>query len=1134
MTFLVSRKTHPGTIRSAAALALSLGWIACVSAPTPAPASTSGYYRYPALRGDSLVFTAEGDLWRVGIQGGVAQRLTTHPGDETHAVFSPDGRTLAFDAEYEGPTEVYTMPADGGRPTRRTYHGGGAETVGWAPDGRLLYSFGRQWEFPDRQMAILNLESQVVEWLPLSQASRGTFDSTGTTFYFTRLPFHGGNVKRYKGGTAENLWRFSRGEAEATPLSADFPGTSRAPMWWENRVYFVTDRDGVMNLWSMDAKGNGLRQHTKHQGWDVKSPTLDRGRIVYQLGADLWQFELASGRDEVIPITLASDFDHQREKWIKKPVDYVTTAHLSTNGDRVVLTARGQVFVAPVGPGRLVSVTHRAEVRYRQARFLPDGKSLLALSDESGEVEFVRLPANGVGRAEPLTTNGTVLRWEGVPSPDGRWLAWSDKDLKLWLYNMTNRETKLLAEAPHANFSDLAWSPDSRWLAYVVPAENQYDQIWLHDTQSGQRTALTDDRVDSHDPTWSPDGKWIYFLSERHLESVVGSPWGARQPEPFFDKMTKIYLAALQKDLRSPFEPPNELHPAAKDKKPGPDKAKDPTPDDVGKEAGAGKAKDATASATGKDTTPARAEAAASTNKAPVVTIVFEALASRVWEVPVPPGNYAQLSMNDKRLFYTSRDSGRGAKTQLQVLEISADDPKPKTLVEDIGSYELSLDGRKLLVRKGDNFQVEDAGASAPAKLEKSLDLKNWVFALDPRAEWRQMFVEAWRLERDYFYDRKMHGVNWPATLQKYSPLVDRVTDRAELNDLIGEMVAELSALHIRTVGGDHREGPDQIRPATLGAKLERDPGRGGWRVEHIYQTDPNYPNKQSPLARPGVNVGVGEVIESINGVDTLSVPHPQALLRNQTGQQVLLRVRPAGSEQSRDVIVKPISAGEEADLRYSEWEYTRRLRVEELGRGELGYVHLRAMGSEDIAQWAREYFPVHRRKGLIIDVRHNRGGNIDSWILGRLLRKAWFYWQPRAGQPTWNMHYAFRGHLVVLCDEFTASDGEAFAEGFKRLGLGKVIGKRTWGGEIWLSASNWLVDRGIATAAEIGVYGPEGQWLIEGHGVEPDIVVDNLPHETFKGRDAQLERAVEHLQSEIRRQPIELPPAPPHPDKSK
>ena len=412
------------------------------------------------------------------------------------------------------------------------------------------------------------------------------------------------------------------------------------------------------------------------------------------------------------------------------------------------------------------------------------------------------------------------------------------------------------------------------------------------------------------------------------------------------------------------------------------------------------------------------------------------------------------------------------------------------------------------------------------------MPLKDWTFRLDPREEWRQMFVEAWRLERDYFYDRGMHGLDWPSIKNKYQVLADRVTDRDELNDVLAQMVGELSALHIFVRGGDNRQGQDRVTPASLGARLARDEAGGGFRVEHIFRSDPDRPERLSPLLKPGVDVDEGDVIDMVNGVPVLSVPDIGFLLRSQAGKQVLLRVKPKGGGAARDTIAVPIAQSAEADLRYDEWEYTRRLAVEQAGGGNVGYVHLRAMGGGDIAQWHRDFYPVFNRDGLIIDVRHNRGGNIDSWILGRLLRKAWFYWQPRVGRATWNMQQAFRGHVVVLCNEETASDGEAFAEGFRRLNLGKVIGTRTWGGEIWLSSSNFLVDRGIATAAETGVYGPEGQWLIEGHGVDPDIIVDNLPHATFKGEDAQLDAAVKYVLEMIKTKPLPVPPPPPYPIK--
>jgi tricorn protease len=381
-----------------------------------------------------------------------------------------------------------------------------------------------------------------------------------------------------------------------------------------------------------------------------------------------------------------------------------------------------------------------------------------------------------------------------------------------------------------------------------------------------------------------------------------------------------------------------------------------------------------------------------------------------------------------------------------------------------------------------------------------------------------------------------LHGVDWKSIRKKYRPLVQRVHSRAELSDLLAQMVSELSALHIFVRGGDFREVPDRIALGSLGAVLERDAEAGGYVVRHVYRNDPDEPDRASPLARPisGRRLRHGDVIEQVNGVDTLSVADLGVPLLNKAGKQVLLRVRPADRGKPRNVIVKPVTTVAAADLRYHEWEYVRRLETEKRGKGEIGYVHLRAMSGGNFTEWAKGYYPVFPRQGLIIDVRDNRGGNIDSWILGRLLRRPWFYWNQRVGRaPMWNMQYAFRGHIVVLVNESTASDGEAFAEGIKRLKLGKVIGTRTWGGEIWLTSSNFLVDRGIATAAEFGVYGPEGAWLIEGHGVEPDVVVDNLPHATFKGKDVQLEAAIAYLQKRIKEKPVPPPRVPKFPNKA-
>ncbi len=491
-------------------------------------------------------------------------------------------------------------------------------------------------------------------------------------------------------------------------------------------------------------------------------------------------------------------------------------------------------------------------------------------------------------------------------------------------------------------------------------------------------------------------------------------------------------------------------------------------------------------------------------------------------------------------LFFTNRPSGFEPKTSLEALEIKNDPVEVKSITGDITGYELTQDGKKLLIRKKDSLYMVDAAAAPASDLDKKVvSLAGISLSLIPRDQFRQMFTESWRLMRDYYYDTNMHGVDWRAMLTKYLPMVDRVTTRSELSSVMSQMVAELSTLHHFVGGGDTRESPDNISVAGLGGVLVRDEPSGGYRIARIYQASPDNPERVSPLRKPEVAANVGDVIEMIDGVPTLSVPDAAVLLRQKAGKQVLLRIRPAvvggsGFEASRDAIAYPISQASEADLRYTDWEYTRRMLVDKWSDGKIGYVHLRAMGRGDYTSWAENFYPVFNRQGLIMDVRHNRGGNIDSWILSKLLRKAWAFWTPRVGNPpSWNMQYAFRGPMVALCDERTSSDGETFSEGFRRLGLGKVIGTRTWGGGIWLSSSNTLVDKGIASASEYAVYGLDGQWMVEGEGVTPDIVVDNLPHATFNGGDAQLKAAVDHLLKQIAEQPVKPNTPPTRPNKS-
>lgn len=1054
-----------------------------------------GYYQYPDISGERLVFCAEGDLWTVSLDGGLAQRLTTHPEEEIYPLFSPDGSTIMFAASYEGPTELYTIPGTGGLTKRWSFEREASIPNTWTPDGSMVYATVAYNKKPDLRLVKIDPLTKSKSHIPLDQASEACFDETAKTVYFVRPAYHRNVTKRYQGGTARQIWKFTEGTDEAIKLTTDHAGESHHPMYHNGRVYFITDRDGVMNIWSMATDGSDKRQHTEHEDFDVRYANLDGNTIVYQMGADIWKYSIETDQSEKINITLATDLDQLREKWEENPSQYITNVKADKSGDKVVITARGRVFVFPVKSGRMIAFDRDSDIRYRDAVFSHDGENIIVLSDESREFEFVQLPANGIGEEKTLSSDGQILRYQGMPSPDGKWLAYDDLANNMYVLNMESGESTLIS-TNQEGIGDFSWAPDSKWIAFVQTADNTMRQIRIHNIEDNSAFFLTTDRANSVNPRWSPDGKFIYFISDRSFTTLVNSPWGPRQPEPYFDASEKIYHVALTKGTRSPFRPMDELY----ENEDGKDDTKEKENEEENKD-----------------------------DKELSVLIDVEGIQKRIQEVPVKPGNYRSLQVNDKALYLIANETGIGANAHLKVIKITNEDVELETLADDISTYDISGDGKKLLISKDNNLYMVSAGTGKISKLnEGKIDLGGWKFLINPRKDWQQIFTDAWRMERDYFYDENMHGVDWDAMHDKYYPLVNRVTTRNELSDLIGRFVGELSALHTSVRGGDTRSDEKNISVANLGAEFSRDENAGGFKIEYIYKADPDYPDEKSPLDDPYLDVKIGDIVTHVNGVNALGALDIGELIRNQEGKQVRLTLKRAAD--THDIIVVPI--GSSFNLRYRDWEYSNRLYVEEQSENEIGYLHLRAMGGNDINQFYREFYPVFNRKGLIIDVRYNNGGNIDSYILEKLMRKAWMYWSSRSGKPQWNMQYAFRGHVVVLVNENTYSDGEAFADGFTQLGLGTSIGTRTWGGEIWLSSVNRLSDSGIARAPMFGVYG-DGVWRVEGHGYEPDIVIDNLPHSTFNGSDAQLDKAIEVLKEKIKEDPREVPDPPPFPDKS-
>jgi tricorn protease len=1045
-----------------------------------------GYYQHPTHDGRQLVFSAQGDLWLASLEGGVAQRLTAHPELETHPVLSLDGEWIAFMGNYDEGRELYVMPTAGGAPRRLTFNGSVFGIEGWTAEGKILYVSGIR---PDLHIHIRSIDPVDLietEW-PLAAANQASEGKDGQVF-FTRFGLHltGDHSKQYRGGAMAQLWTYQPGENEASRLLTDLDANARRPMWARDRLYFLSDRSGDFNIWSVDGGGRDLTQHTRHQGWDVRHPEARGDSMVYQLGADLYRLDLTTDRNEPIDLQLRSDFDNRRQRWLANPLDYATSITLAPEGDRVAVTARGRVALIGLAGERRVTLPLPAEQRGRSAILGSDGEwaYVIAASDEFDEI--LRYAADGSGKHEQITSDGSIYRWRMVASPDGRHLVHSDKRGDLWLLNLQTGKNQRIDQLGEGDdpYADISWSKDGQLLTYTrYSSQARLTQVVLREVESGRSQRLTTDRFPSHSPTFSSDRKFLYFISDRSFNATPGAPWGDRNLGPMFDRRSKVYALALDPGAVFPFLPKALRSDSSDEKTDEKEKAQDD--DDV-------------------DAEPA--------------TLVWDGLDQRLYESPIAPGNYARLEASEQHLFLI--DAPLHGEPQLKSIEIS-EQAKTETFAESVADYDLSVDGKKLYYRVENNAYIVPAGAKPPEDLtDHTIALEDWKLAITPEREWQQMFDDAWRMHRDFAFDRDLRGVDWTAVRAKYRPLVERVTHRYELDDLLGEMISELGILHSQVRGSELAEDDEQPVSATLGG--EYSVVDSGLKITRILQGDPDLPQERAPLARPEADVRVGDVITAINHQQVRNPADLARVLDNQAGQPVVLELL-RDKKPAHQTTVLPVPASELFARRYRDWEQRKRAEVEEAGQGEIGYLHLYAMGSRDIADFAREFYALVRRDGLIIDVRRNRGGNIDSWVINALTRQVWAFWHTADSDQSVfdNMQQAYRGHVVVLIDEFTYSDGESFAAGIKALDVAPLIGKRTTGAGIWLSGRNRLSDNGVARIAEYAQYSLDGSWLIEGHGVSPDIEVDNLPHASYQGQDAQLARAVSELKRRIREQPI-------------
>ncbi len=1064
-------------------VARGLVFLLVLAFSTPLFASL-GYYQSPTLHEDTVVFVAEGDLWAVPVDGGMARRLTSHASEASDPHFSPDGEWIAFTGRYEGSAEVYVMPAAGGEPRRLTWEGGFVQVQGWTPAGEVLFAsdnrIGPSWYWLLNQV---NPEDGAVTELPLADAREGAYlDDSDLVFTRFGLAVTADNARAYRGGAMAQLWRFDAGrDEEARRLAEEHGANLTHPMSHDDKLFVRSDVSGLFNLGQLDPDSGAFEALTEHEDFEVRRPSISPdGRIVYQHGADIRLLDPATGEDRQLDIALSSDRAHARERWLDKPTDYLDAIHFAPAGDRVVLTARGRLALVGTGQRRRVEIALPEASRARQAMLGPEGEWVYAFVDASDEVELWRFPADGQGQGEQLTDDARTQRMGMSISPDGRYVAHHDMDGRLYLYDNRRGRNRQIDDSNGEGYRQLVWSPDGRALAVVRPDSSQRRvQVLLYELGSGVMHTLSSDRYESHSPAFSPDGRWLYFLSNRHFQATPGSPWGDRNMGPMFDRRTQLYAIALQAGNVFPLQPRHEL---IEDR---PDHGNNDEP-------------------------PA---------------IEWDGLAERLHEVPVEPGNFASLAVAKDRLFVIDRPTG-GAPV-VRTIDFGKDRPRFETFAEGLDLLQMSAERDRMLVRRNGELFIVPAGGQMPGDLEEAqVRIGNWRLPIRPAEEWQQMFADAWRMQRDFLFDPEMRGVDWEAVREKYEPFVSRIADRRELDDLLAQMVAELGILHSQVRGGEYRDDPESARPAFLGADFK--PVEAGARIARIYRSDPELPSQRSPLVRPGVDLQEGDVITRVNGRPVSEVDHIHELLAWRAGEQTRLDYR--RGRDSGAVIVHPVSRWENDALRYRDWVMGRREAVESLSDGRIGYLHLRAMGPNDIADFAREFYANVDREGLIIDVRRNRGGNIDSWIIEKLLRRAWSFWQPPGQEKFWNMQNTFRGHLAVLIDPLTYSDGETFSAGVKTLGLGPLIGQRTAGAGVWLSDQNRLVDHGLMRAASLPVFDSEGRWIVEGHGVAPDIEVENLPHATWRGEDAQLERAVRELLQTLDEHPVQEPEAQPVP----
>jgi tricorn protease len=1064
----------------------------------------TGLLRFPAVHGDEIAFSYAGDLYLVGTGGGVARKITQHAGYEMFPRFSPDGKYIAFTGQYDGNTEVYLMPSQGGVPKRLTYTallerddvsdrmGPNNIVMGWKSNSREIVFRSRMIE-PNSfngQLFITDIDGDLPTELPLPRGGFCSFSPDGSRLAFNRVFREFRTWKRYRGGMADDIWIYDFKTRETINLT-DNPAQDIIPMWNGDDIYFLSDRDENerMNLYVCHLKDRTTEKLTDFKEFDIKFPSLGDRAIAFENGGFIYLYDLNDKSLKKVTVFIQDDRLGARKELVNVQKN-ISTFEISPDGKRALFNARGDIFTVPAKYGNIRNLTHSSGIHERNPKWSPDGKWIAYISDRSGENEIYIQNQDGISDPVRLTTGADTYMYEITWSPDSKKIMWSDKKLRLSFVDVESRQVTGVAQASFWEIRDYCWSPDSRWICYSLREANAFNTLYLYSLEHKKNFRITENWHYSTAPAFGPEGKYLFFVSARDFQPVYS--W-TEYNNAYLDMM-RIYLIPLGKKTLSPFEPKSD------------EVSVSPNKDMHDKK---------------------KTEKKTSKTEPAVLEVDLEGIQDRIISLPSTPSNYWHLTPVKNKLYYL-RNGSKDKDTVMLVYDLQE---QKETELGTVKDYEISADRKKMLVGADKSYAIIDL-PSAPFKIEQSLDLSTMETGLCHICEWKQIFDECWRQMRDFFYVANMNGVDWKKIHDQYAGLLKYVNHRNDLTYIIGEMIGELNSGHTY-VGGGERPDFKKIETGLLGARLQRDGKTGFYRIDKIIKGQDWDKDLVSPLTRIGLNVKAGDYIVAVNGRSTSGINNIYSALVHQAGKQVKLKVNTIPDEKnSREIVVVPVR--NEQGLYYYNWVQDNIRKVDEATNGRVGYIHIPDMGTPGLNEFAKTYYPQLRKKALIVDVRGNGGGSVSPMIVERLRREIAMIDMARNTSPTLNPDGMLWGPMVCLIDEFSASDGDIFPYRFKKYKLGKLIGKRTWGGVVGIRDSLPLLDGGFLYKPEFASYDEQGKgWIIEGHGVDPDIVVDNDPAKEFAGIDQQLNKAIEVILEELKTREKTIPPIPEPPDKS-